>query len=125
MYYCMNREELRQFIDFKAHHKTVDNDELLNWIENALYWQDELGCLTYLFAHILEKKAKNGENCQELIEQFYQLPEQMYFSIQAFDSNYIEYLLQNTRNRSVSLEEDLVRLQNAMSEYQYEQTLRY
>ena len=125
MYYCMNREELGQFIDFKASDKNVDNDELLNWIENASYWQDELGCLTYLFAQILEKKTKDGENCQKLIELFYQLPEQMYFSIQAFDSNYIEYMQQNVRNHRVSLEEDLVRLQNAMSEYQYEQTLRY
>jgi hypothetical protein len=121
----MNRDELRQFIDFKAKNKNIERYELLNWIDNAENWQDELSCLTYLFAQILEKTAKDGEDCQKLIELFYQLPEQMYFSIQAFEPNFVEYMLRNTRNRSRSLEDDLVGLQNTMSEYQYGQTLRY
>lgn len=126
MHYCMNKEELRQFLDYQAnHHEVSSSEELRGWIDRAENWEGELGCLVYLFAEVLEKQAKLGENCQPLIEKLYQLPEQMYFSIQEFDSDFVEYLLRNTREPGLSLEEELVRLQNSLRERRYDKTLRY
>ncbi len=125
MHYCMNKEELRQFLDYQLHHREVSNEELRKWIDQAENWEDELGCLAYLFAEILEKQAKLGVNCQPLIELLYQLPEQMNLSIQEFDSDFVEYLLRNTREPGLSLEEELVRLQNGLRERRYDKTLRY
>jgi hypothetical protein len=125
MHYCLNKEQLRQFVDFIADDVNIEDGNLRLLVENAASWQDELGCLTYLFSMILERKGKQGEDCERLIALFYRLAEQMYVDIQEFDYRFIEYLLKNIRNRELSLEEELIEIQNHLSEFRYEHTLRY
>lgn len=125
MHYCLNREELRQLIEFKFSSKEISTDELQIRIGNAESWQDELGALTYLFSLVLERKVHAGEECAGLIGLLYQLVEDMYLYIQECDSTFIDYMLRNVRRASLTLEEELVELQNGMSEYKYAQTLRY
>lgn len=125
MHYCLNKEELRQLIELKANNVDIEDRSLQIWVENAENWQDELGALSYFFSHILERKYRFGENCQNLIEIFYHLEETMFFRLQEFDWKFIEYMLKHLRGDSISLEEELIELQNNISEYKYEQTLRY
>jgi len=125
MHYCLNKEELRQLIELKANNVNIEDRNLQIRVENAENWQDELGALSYFFSHILERKHKCGENCQNLIKTFYHLEEMMFFRLQEFDWKFIEYMLKNLRGNSTSLEEKLIELQNNMSEYRYEHTLRY
>ena len=94
-------------------------------IENAENWQDELGCLTYLFAMVLEGKGKDGGDCQRLIDLLYQLAERMYIYIQEFDLDFVEFMLRNVRSAGLSLEEELIDLQNRLREFRYEYALRY
>jgi hypothetical protein len=119
MHYCLNKEQLRQFVDFIANDLSIDDENLRLLVENAANWQDELGCLTYLFAMILERKGKQGEDCERLIGLFYRLTEQMYVDIQEFDYRFIEELLRNIRNKELSLEEELIEIQNHISEYRF------
>lgn len=120
MPYCMNREELKQFLDFKISCQPIDNNELVHWITEADCWQDELSCLIYLFAQIIDRKNQEEKPCQKLIEFLYQLPEQMYLTIQEFDSEFIDNMLRHIRDNSLSLEEELVKFQDRISQHQYE-----
>jgi hypothetical protein len=125
MHYCLNRDELKKLIDFNASSINVENEELSSRIENAKNWQEELSGLTYLFSKILEKKSKDGSDCQPLIETLYRLEEQMWFYIQECDAVFIEYMLKNIRNMSLSLDEELIELQSNLGNHMYERTLRY
>lgn len=125
MHYCLNTEELRQLIDYKANNSEIESDELKCWINHAENWYDKLSAFTYLFSHILEKKAKEDYDCHSLIKLLYQIENHMFFTIQEFDSKFINYMLGNLRETSLSLEDELINLQNKISEYKYRQSLRY
>lgn len=125
MHYCLNKEELRQLIDLKVNDVNIENDNLQTWVDSSENWFDELGVFSYLFGHILEKKYKCGDDCQGLIEVFYHLEETMFLSIQEFDFKFIDYMLRNLRGTSISLEDELIELQNNLRAYKYGQTLRY
>jgi hypothetical protein len=125
MHYCLNKEELRQLIDLKVNNVNIENDNLRIWVDSSENWLDELGVFSYLFGHILEKKYKCGDDCQSLIEVFYHLEETMFLSVQEFDFKFIDYMLRNLRGTSISLEDELIELQNNLRAYKYGQTLRY
>jgi len=120
MHYCLNREELNQLIDFKAHSKEVELPDLALWIEASRNWEVELGCLNYLFAQILEKKTHEKQDCSGMIDLLYDSPEQMYLRIHECDHEFITYMLRFLREANVSLEEELVKLHSYMCEYKYE-----
>ncbi len=125
MNYCLNTSELSQLIDFKAGGSDIEDEELRLRVDYAENWVEQLGALTYLFCHILERRANSGVDCQNLIILLYQLAEQMSIRIQECDSYFIEYMLSNLRHENLSLEEELVGLQNNLSIFAYGQTLRY
>src|SRR3990172_13198847 len=125
MHHCLSKDELQQLLDLRANNVAIEVDELRIWIELAETWQEELGALTYLFSHILERRAKGGLDCAGLIKIFYELPEVMSLHIQEFDADFVEYMLRNIRNKTLTLEEELVGLQTRLREYNYERTLRY
>jgi len=124
----MNREELRQFIEFKTDQRIVENSALQVLIDGAESWQDELCCLNYLFSQVLERRLKKGNDHQaeqECINMLYQLSEHMSLYIQELDSEFVDYMLKCVRDRSLSLEEELIQIQNKLGEHSYDSTLRY
>ena len=125
MTYCLNRLELTEIIDHIVNKKTMNDDELKELFESAQYWQDQLICLSYLLSIILERKQKDGENCQKVIDEIYRLPDELFIFIQEFDSDFVDYMLRHTRNSSLSLVDDLVLLQNNMAKHLYDKTIRY
>ncbi len=120
MHYCLNREELSQLIDFKARGKEVESADLASWIEASHNWEVELGCLNYLLAQILEKKTHDDQDCSGMVCLLYDSLDQMYLRIHECDREFITYMLRFLRESNVSLEEELVRLHNYISEYRYE-----
>lgn len=125
MHHCLSKDELQQLLDLKADNVAIETDELRKRIELADNWQEEIGALTYLFSHILERRARGSHDCAGFIRKLYELPEVMSLYIQEFDSDFVEYMLANIRDKSLSLEEELIGLQNRMREYNYERTVRY
>jgi len=125
VHHCMNKEELHQFIDFKNVNKEVDASGLKSWIEDAHNWQVELGCVNYLLSQVLERKAKDGENCLDIIKLVYRLDEQLFLRVQECDRRYVEYMLTHLRQSTSSLEDELVVLHVRMCEHIYEHALRY
>jgi hypothetical protein len=120
MHYCMNKEELAQFIDFEYSGKQVQSKELSKLIESSQSWQDELGFMNYLFAKVLSKKVKQKfDNCSGLIALLNPLQEQMYIQIHQCDHIFVDYMIRFNRDRNVPLEEQLIQFHNHMREYKY------
>ncbi len=125
MHRCLNRQELTELIALKSDDISVESDTLQSWINNAENWHFDISSLTYLLTKILERKTKEGEDCYKIINVIYDLERHMSFSIQEIDAGFVDYMLRNKRTLNISLEEDLVELQNNLTEYQYGKTLRY
>lgn len=125
MYHCLSRNELKCLIESKISNETIEDDELRLWVDNACYWQDEIAAFNYFLSKILERKLKDGHDCMKLIDIFYMLEEEMAFNVQEFSRDFIDYMLRNIRDPNLSLEEDLIRLQDSLSEHSYHGTLRY
>lgn len=125
MTHCLSKQELTEIIDHIVYKKTMNDDELKTLFECAQCWQDQLICLSYLLSMILEKKQKDGGDRQRVIDKIYRLPDELFLFIQEFDSDFVHYMLRHTRNNSLSLEEDLVLLQNELAEHRYDKAIRY
>jgi hypothetical protein len=122
--HCLSKGELEQLIDLLNSSSPVDDEYLSILIDDAKNWQEELGMLTYFVSQIIENK-KASCDCIQLIDLIYKIEEQIFVKLQECDSEYIDYMLKNVCDSHLSLEEELVDIQNRLSEYNYERTLRY
>lgn len=128
MHHCLSKEELEKLIELKANFidKLDDEDGYLNlWIDNAENWRDELAGLSYFLSKILEIKLKKGIDCQNLIRLIHDLPDQMWLHLQQFDVEFVQYMLAHVRTSELSLEENLIELQNGLGEHQYGSAFRH
>ena len=64
-------------------------------------------------------------DCLGVIRIFYELPVIMCLHIQEIGPEFVAYMLSSVRDKSLTLEEELVGLQTRLREYNYERTLRY
>ena len=74
---------------------------------------------------ILEKKLKNSENLFNVINEFYLLENIIYIIIQEFDNKFVDHLIRNIRENGLTVEDELIRLQTNIAEYDYDQALRF
>jgi hypothetical protein len=125
MYYCLNKHELKQFIEYKVDGSSISDDSLKIRIENAEYWQDEIGGLTYLFSQIVDRKVRGGEDCAAYIEILYRLQDEMAFQVHECDRQFIDFMLRNLRDSTLTLEEELVDIQSHLSRYEYRRAIRF
>ena len=124
---CLSKEEFEKIVDSKSNlNKLGDEDNLLKLlIDNAQNWLDKLVGLNYFLSQILERKLKRNISCDKLIEIVYGLPEEMWFIIQEFDINFVDYMMRCEYRFNLSLEERLIELQNDLDEYRYGRSFRY
>jgi hypothetical protein len=126
MPYCLDRYELEKLIKAEIEMADIEDDklrELLIRIEHAKNWADELIGFSYFLAKIFEKKLKQGktiETLKEVLDRTYLLNESMWFEIQEFDEKFVDYVIRFERDPILSLEDDLVQLQNKLSRFEYE-----
>lgn len=125
MHYCLSKEELNEVVNHKLLEKKICDHPLELILEKAENWEISFGCLTYFFSMILEKKINSSEKIGNLIEDFFLLENSLYALIQEFDYTFIDHLIRNMREKELSLEDELIRLQTTFSEYNYDQTLRF
>ena len=121
MYYCLNTEELEQFIDYNNSGKAVFEDDLRLLIEYSQNWQTELGCIQFLFARVLARKIKRKtKSCYDLIHMLNDLEDKMYIRINECDFEFVEYMLRYIRELDITLEENIINLHTNMNEHIYE-----
>lgn len=125
MHYCLNKVELRQLIGYMNRSNDIDDDYLRILIANAANWQDERCCINYTFSIILDRMVRNGMEGYDLIKILYEIDENMFFLIQEIDHNFIDFMIKNIRNPGLSLEDELIMLQNSIGDHRYESAVRY
>ena len=125
MNHCLAREELNEIIDHIVYGKNMVHEGLKTLFDLAYDWQDQLICLSYLLSMVLEGRSKDGKACWEAIDVVYRLPEELCLFIQEFDMDFVGYMLGHTRNKNLSLEDDLTELQTRFSEHLYDRAIRY
>lgn len=125
MFHCLTKDELTELINLENNNSPIRNNELKTLVGNAESWMDELCALVYLFSQILESKSKKGEDCTKLIDLLYKLPDKLFLKLEEIDLAYINFMLRNVRIRSLTLEEELVEIENKLSNYEYAKTLRF
>ncbi len=124
MPFCLDRHELEKLIKAEIENGDIEDDELLELrLEDAKNWAEQLIGFSYFLAKIFEKKLKQGETIEilkEVLDQTYLLNESLWFEIQEFDEKFIDYIIRFERDSILSLEDDLVHLQDKLSRFEYE-----
>ena len=123
---CLTREELEKLIAMEIEN-SIDWEEkkiLELLIENAKNWSDQLTGFSYFLSKIFEKKLKEGQTYEDLVvvlDKTYQLQESMWLEIQEFDQDFMNYILKSEsgRDRSLSLEDQLIQSQEKLSRHEY------
>lgn len=123
---CLTKSETQKLIDSCENMYELDEEDCLFSlaIENSRNWEYELTFLSYLLSKILERKKSRGENCMSLLKLAYNLPNDMWLSIQEFDVRFIQYMVRSERKPMLSLEERLIELQGDLDEHIYGERFR-
>ena len=124
MHYCCNKSELQQLLENECVGKQIESEYLNTVVNCCQNWEATLHGISYFLTQIIEKKMKNEEDCGDLINAFYSVEDQMDFVVQEFDEAFIDYLVRNTRDKNLSLEDEVIQVIGFMCEYKYDRTVR-
>jgi len=125
MHHCLTKIELKEIINYKLIDTKIYNNSIKILLKKAENWEISLGCLSYFFSMILEKKLHDGEKLYNLIDDFFHMENSLNIFIQEFDNNFIVHLIRNIREKELTLEDELIRIQTNISEYNYDQSIRF
>jgi len=125
MHHCLSKIELQKVTDHKLANIEFHDHSIKILLEKAENWEISLGFLTYFYSMIIEKKLNDGEGIVDLIDKFYLLENSLYVIIQEFDNNFVDHLIRNIREKELTLEDELIRLQTNLAEYNYDKSLRF
>jgi hypothetical protein len=95
--YCLDRNELELFLENVLYDKDISNSHLKAIIENSQNWQVEAIGLVYFLGRIVQRKINNGILKPDYIENVYALTESMFFDLNDFGIDFINFLLHHDR----------------------------
>ncbi len=84
-----------------------------------------LGGLTYLITRLIDRRQKGGSYANDFVENVYAVSERFAFEIEECDLDFIGYLVRSPRNASLSIEEDLIEIQNGLRSHSYADKYRF
>ena len=120
---CLDREELTRMILCLLKGASLEEAEIQAWAEGDACEEEVIG-LTYLLVQVLVRMKRQGQAVDKAIPDFFDPPNRMWFAVEEFGSDFIEYMLRNSRDHCMSLEEDVVEIVTKMRRHQYGHTLR-
>ncbi|MCI5130468.1 MAG: hypothetical protein D3904_02840 [Candidatus Electrothrix sp. EH2] len=125
MSYCLDSTELEKLLDLRLNQEGIEDAALNLLIENANQWQEKILCLSFSLARILERRRESGSLSQEMITDFFSMPDEMFIDIQECDEDFVNYMLEYEHSGDIDLEMSLQTIAKKMSEHCYEKrTLR-
>lgn len=124
MSFCLSREELEKLIavEIEKNDDLEEDKNLALRIDNAGNWWDALVGFTYFLSKIFEKRLKEGETTDTLLgklDKIWRLPDSLWLVFQEFEEDFIKYALSYERSPALSLEDELIHLQDKLSRYDY------
>lgn len=120
MYHCLNKEEIDLLLSNNWEITEDFPDILKPLIEGSKDWHIELVCLTYLLSKVLERKNKDGVECETLLQTAMSITNEMWLTYQFSDLNFVKYLFRHVRQNELDLESNLIEIQNRLSDYIYD-----
>ncbi|MFZ2808687.1 MAG: hypothetical protein WAZ60_20060 [Desulfosalsimonadaceae bacterium] len=123
--YCLNADEVFNILKWRELGVPIECEEMALKIDGAKCWTTRIVCISLFFARILEKDKISAQALKKRIAVFYSMGDELWVEMQEGNFHFIEYLLKHLRNKDDSLEESLIEIQNRLSEYNYEKTVRY
>lgn len=125
MFFCLDREQLKILINHKISDSTVTDDYLRNLFTDSENWHCEIGLMNYFMAGIIESKIKNKDYNIEILDAYYQIPNEMYVVIDELSFDFIEYLLSVIPDQNLNLDENLIECLTNLGTFSYERKIRY
>ena len=119
MSYCVNSTELEEILALQLENKAIEDVALKSLFENAVQWQDKFLCLTFSLARILERRRNSSSLSQEMVADFFSMPEEMFIDIQECDENFVNYMLEHEHSGDIDLEISLQTVARKLSEHSY------
>jgi hypothetical protein len=122
---CLSRVELYNLISQECDGILCPDTDLACLIEDARNWQCRLSGVSYMLSKIVERGINDDEDYTRFISSFYYMPDTMWFDIQELEEKFICFLLNQSRNTSLTIEEEIIDLQNRIGDYSIGPTIRY
>lgn len=121
MRHCLSEENTLKLIMTKLGYMCFDADdhELSAICEEAEEWQQEIIIFNYFISKILERSIKKGGSPDLLLRDIMKLTESMFISYQAFDRDFIDVMMNNTRVMGTTLAENIIIIQDRLSSHVY------
>ena len=123
--YTFNTSELNYFLEYLIYEKDLGIDEMKAVIEAAENWEINCHGLSYFIGRIIQKKINKNELNDEYLDNVYSLVDKVFFSINEFDSEFVNYMLSHDRliESEYTLEEILILLNTYYIERNYDRTI--
>ncbi len=126
MSHLLNSTEIESLLLFYLENKMIDKQTLLAHLENSSHWYEELICLTFSFARVLERRRKSVVLTQKMIPELFSMPEKMSIDIQECDEDFVDYMLRDKYSEDDDLEQALLTVARNLSERSHgKKMLRY
>jgi hypothetical protein len=123
-YQCLSRLDLEEFLS-SILDGTEPNSVLRLLMDNCITYQGYLIGLTYFLAQLIDRRVRKNLSLEHWLENVFSIPDRMAFELQEIDVDFVDYLVRNRREKSLTLEENLIDIQNRFSAHQYGETFRF
>jgi hypothetical protein len=122
---CLTQGELAGLLDYKLRNNPIEEEILASRVALAENWTESLGAFTYLLSRILESRADEGIDCIEIVNCFYNLPDNMYLFIQELDFDFVSCMVRLVRNPALSIEDEIIQIQEEINNHYYVRLICY
>lgn len=119
---CLLKDELSDFITEASSGIFAQN----SWASISFSWELEIVGLNYLLIQILLSDDQDLDSTNKIISDYFDLNLEIpcWFTQEEFDYEFVGLMLKQVRDKSISLEEDVVAIRERMSNYNYDRTVR-
>ncbi len=124
-FHCLSKNDLESFLNNILHGAEIEDNILNILVENCRTYEGYLTGLTYFVAQIVDRRLKKSIHTSMFVSEVYQLQNHVAFEVQEFDNDFVDFLLRNKREKSLNLEEELIDIQNRISDHQYVKNFRF
>lgn len=119
MSYYLNSIELELVLERYLNETALSNRELYLNYEIALLWEEPLNCLSLSIARILEKNSLTVGYKLKILNAFFAMPRNLYFTIEECDLKFVQCLLQRGHSGGNNLEGLLLETVKELVEHNY------
>jgi hypothetical protein len=101
-----------------------DTDRESRWYNLGESWQCELIGMSYLLAQLLCGSAFPSKDRARVIDLFFEGNDQIWFTLELFELEFLAFLSRQVRSTATTLEEDLVQSRQRKGDYEYGHLVR-